>query len=738
MSESKNSLISNTNIEINDEMNIKQVKEMLILILKFISFCILVLVLIIQFECLLDFIIKLLTNNNKLFMYTILFLIHIILLRFFVQSFLFILQSPILKSFCFYSIACNHLRELLEVSNEFIQLYKNLKKQKNTFYGNQKLLMDEICNIINIYMNFYKDIKTNDKLSKNQNELYEKLCSWMNNYIEYKNKNNNNNTELNIENKDNDNNLDDKKTFIYYLRKMKDDSNDILKILDNFICFSNQSFSIKKLYNILINNSFSSLNQYSYIFNQKFNNKFQTFITSDNTIIDYTIITYNKLNIMYKNMNKNKNEKIINNNLLIFCNPNGMIYQLFTPEKFLFLLEGGCDVLLWNYRGYGYSTGHATFKNSKTDIIELFDYIKKKNRYQKYGVFGYSVGGGSATFLAQNRSLDILICDRNYTSITKIARTFWIFGEILYYLQKLLHFKYEYNVSEFMNSKNKKIYKIVLSDPDDEIIPNYASIKSGISEYIIRQYCIENKLKKTEDILELFLNIENNSNQKKKFIDSLLYITDILIEFNKNPFKDLKNKKTQSNKNKENVDNTLLLNINENNELNKRNFKKRLVDTIIKFFKCFNYSSENLESILEIDEKRLKKLHIITYFNNFFIWGTISYKKLNVDGFKNPFDIKNNIFYLNKAIEDLNKFLDDKFIKSMIGEEENRKKYNAILTIKNCLKIFKNKNEFLNSNKNVNIGSLIRLNCGHNGLYSEIDEKNLIDILKDVGFIKYN
>ena len=65
-----------------------------------------------------------------------------------------------------------------------------------------------------------------------------------------------------------------------------------------------------------------------------------------------------------------------------------MIYQLYTPEKFLFLLEGGCDILLWNYRGYGYSTGYPTFKNAKTDVVELFDYIKKKN-LKKFSYLSY-------------------------------------------------------------------------------------------------------------------------------------------------------------------------------------------------------------------------------------------------------------------------------------------------------------------------------------------------------------
>jgi hypothetical protein len=336
--------------------------------------------------------------------------------------------------------------------------------------------------------------------------------------------------------------------------------------------------------------------------------------------------------------------------------------------------------------------------------------------------------------LSKNRKLDVLIADRNFMNINEIANNISIFGGILSFLAKMLFFKYDYNVEEFIQSKNKNICKVVLCDPEDDIIPNSSSLKSGISKYIIRKYCIDKKLKKTENILELFLNIENNLNQANNFIKSILYIMDILIEFNKNPFKDFINK-NKPNK-KEKLDKTLLLNITENTELNKKNFKRILINTIVKFFNCFNHSSENLESFRDIYEKRLKILHINNYFNNFFIWGTINEEKLKKNEFLNPFDTNNNSFYLDNAIEHLNKFLNDKFVKSMLGEEDNEIKYNHLMIIKNGLQILINKEDFLFFIKNIDIGHLIRLNCGHNGLYTEEDEKELSDILKNINFIK--
>jgi hypothetical protein len=698
-----------------------------------------------QLEFFLYFVINAFSSNNILINFFLIFLLHYLLLRYIIQSFLYILQFPLLKPICFYSIAYSQLNELLNISKEYVNLYRNLKKQKKTFDQNDTLIIDEISNEIFAYLFFYKLLKTHGKLSVNQNDLYEKLDSWMKNYDEYKKKNIivlNKNNENNIDNDNNNNNnnninkLNEGKNFIYYLRKMNNDSNDIIKIINNFICNNYEILSLRRIYNIFINNTFSFLHHFSILFHKKFNNTDNYFITSDNKIIEYTIVTYDKLDTIFKN----KNNRNINNdnrkekNLILFCNPNGMIYQLFTPERFLFLLEGGCDILFWNYRGYGYSTGYSTFKNAKTDLIELFDYIHKKGIYKKYGAYGYSVGGGSATFLSKNRKLDVLIADRNFMNINEIANNISIFGGILSFLAKMLFFKYDYNVEEFIQSKNKNICKVVLCDPEDDIIPNSSSLKSGISKYIIRKYCIDKKLKKTENILELFLNIENNLNQANNFIKSILYIMDILIEFNKNPFKDFINK-NKPNK-KEKLDKTLLLNITENTELNKKNFKRILINTIARFFNCFNHSSENLESFRDIYEKRLKILHINNYFNNFFIWGTINDEKLKKNEFLNPFDTNNNSFYLDNAIEHLNKFLNDKFVKSMLGEEDNEIKYNHLMIIKNGLQILINKEDFLFFIKNIDIGHLIRLNCGHNGLYTEEDEKELSDILKNINFIK--
>ena len=169
--------------------------------------------------------------------------------------------------------------------------------------------------------------------------------------------------------------------------------------------------------------TFHSDNQYKTEFSLKFKEQYNSFITKDNKEIDYVIIEGKRIIDLFsartkfqgnsENKNENNNniintkeennlsiltnnsksssinddsdfssfisytnylqEKTKNKNLIIYCNPNSMTYQFFSPEKFYFYFEGGCDILLWNYRGYRHSDGFSTFENVKNDIVELYD-----------------------------------------------------------------------------------------------------------------------------------------------------------------------------------------------------------------------------------------------------------------------------------------------------------------------------------------------------------------------------
>ena len=61
-------------------------------------------------------------------------------------------------------------------------------------------------------------------------------------------------------------------------------------------------------------------------------------------------------------------------------NPNGAYLQIlgFNNKSVNFYLEKGFHVILWNYRGYGKSTGSPTIRLSQKDAESVYRYFSKK------------------------------------------------------------------------------------------------------------------------------------------------------------------------------------------------------------------------------------------------------------------------------------------------------------------------------------------------------------------------
>jgi alpha-beta hydrolase superfamily lysophospholipase len=63
-------------------------------------------------------------------------------------------------------------------------------------------------------------------------------------------------------------------------------------------------------------------------------------------------------------------------------------------------LKNNVDVLLWNYRGYGLSSGRPSFYNIQKDAEYVVNFAKKENKWNKIAVHGISMGGLAASYLA--------------------------------------------------------------------------------------------------------------------------------------------------------------------------------------------------------------------------------------------------------------------------------------------------------------------------------------------------
>ena len=124
-------------------------------------------------------------------------------------------------------------------------------------------------------------------------------------------------------------------------------------------------------------------------------------------------------------------------------------------------------VYLFNYRGYGGSSGQPTEEGIYSDALFLFDKVHEKQA--KISVMGRSLGSGTATYLASKRPVEKMVLVSPYDSIKSVAQNkFPIYPMFL-----LLKDKYD----SIGRVKDVRAKTIVLIAENDEVISRKHSIR---------------------------------------------------------------------------------------------------------------------------------------------------------------------------------------------------------------------------------------------------------------------
>ena len=524
----------------------------------------------------------------------------------------------------------------------------------------------------------------------------------------------------------------------------------IMNQLKDYLGDKNLSLNVRNIRNFFRNKLFSSVEQLhcelDYYF--KFEEKF--FITKDKYKIEYIII---------KN-NSNQDTK----KLMIVCGPNGVPYQMFSRNAIVkYYLDLNMDILCWNYRGYGFSEGAASFDKLRSDVLELFDEIKQTGRYEHFAVYGVSIGGIPCCHLGRNRKeIELMICDRNFGKLDNIVQNY-NYGKFLYILYKLLCFQSTDNVDNYLNTN---CYKILLNDPKDEIIYETCSLKTLISAELCKKYlecnntsinaktnfmitnnenlyganneleslksinntnnkdaqndklnsinsiivtnCNINKTSKNLDKITALDKIFDSIEEKNKFINGLLNISNIIRE------------------NKEKEENSQYSNLKEEERQNISDINSILETNLTDIFDSLKSAGDSLSTLFSIKWDYTKAIFIDNFFNNLFIWGV---KNIN----NNEYSTGNIELIFNKFMQSFDKFLNSTDIKPYKGLQvmkDIEDLYENFIKIKNNIKFvgLQINNSFvrlvddINNNYEQNLmelnrGYFIHLNCGHNGIF---------------------
>ena len=620
--------------------------------------------------------------------------LHLLLIRYIILEIAFSGQNLLISRTIFYNygkVYAGHiynalvsLRESLSVFNDVRSLVISLK-ELNTI----KRQIDSINFMINSCLDIFNKIKNKfHQLTIDQQLFYNNLnylkesinsgnlAKFIDETIEIIEKNGKNSlADIPDEERDNivskishqdSNNLNIQKTLVL-IRVLIDQLNDYLG--EHYSCFSK-----RYIRNYLKNKLFASIEQFQIELIEKFCIEEHQLITKDKCQIEYILVKSNPQSYSKK--------------LMIICGPNGVPYQIFIRNlRFESYLQSDIDVLCWNYRGYGFSKGKSSYNRLRSDVLELFDEVKKNFNYERYGVQGISIGGIPCCHLARNRKdIELMICDRNFGRLDNIAQGFYC-GKFLFFIYKYFFFQSSDNVDNYINVKCDKI---LLNDSRDQIVLEICSLKTLVAQRLCELYfdCNYNNnnfnnensndsnhnslignFNSNTNELEALSTKKLNNNVQTNTLNSSEQISSTNINNNPNNKKIIVPKKTALDKILNSVEEkTIFIHslINISNLINKDklevNPKKSFLNNIINLVKrnsvqysnlkeeelqntsgIFDFVKEHMLEILDsvqcagdtlisiniFKSNYAKFIFIDNFFNNMFIWGSFLYNRNN-------------------------------------------------------------------------------------------------------------
>lgn len=84
-------------------------------------------------------------------------------------------------------------------------------------------------------------------------------------------------------------------------------------------------------------------------------------------------------------------------------------------------LKLGFQVVLWNYRGYGQSTGSPSISTSISDAQDIYNFSKRVLKLDPQIAHGYSIGGPTSAVLALSNPFKIVIVDRSFCNFVNVT-----------------------------------------------------------------------------------------------------------------------------------------------------------------------------------------------------------------------------------------------------------------------------------------------------------------------------
>ena len=129
------------------------------------------------------------------------------------------------------------------------------------------------------------------------------------------------------------------------------------------------------------------------------------------------------------------------------------------------LLRQGFQVFIFDYRGFGKSSGRPSEKGLYMDGLAAYEYLTQEERIppDNVNLFGRSLGAAVAIDIATRKEIGSLIIESAFTSTKDMAKTLFLFNLLSPFLPA--------NYNNLKKITKVHVPKLVIHSEDDEIVP---------------------------------------------------------------------------------------------------------------------------------------------------------------------------------------------------------------------------------------------------------------------------
>jgi uncharacterized protein len=149
---------------------------------------------------------------------------------------------------------------------------------------------------------------------------------------------------------------------------------------------------------------------------------------------------------------------------VLYCHGNGgnMMYFLETVN---FLNKLGLNCFVFDYRGYGSSQGEPTENGTYLDVRAAYRWLTKKKGVapERIILFGWSLGGSIAAYLAGKVKPAGLVIESAFTSYRDIGRKFYPYMPVKWFA------RFNYPTVDYV--RRVKCPVLIIHSRNDEMIP---------------------------------------------------------------------------------------------------------------------------------------------------------------------------------------------------------------------------------------------------------------------------